>query len=155
MSFLFVDPGLNTGWATFTEIGLPTGRGIVRGVDKFVEWLNKQEPHRMIGYEDFHLFGHKAVAQTGSKMEASQVIGVLKMKKGEWDAKLVPYRPGTYRTGMQFAGQKIPKSHIADDLSAYYLGIYFLTTSGILTSQGRTVITRDSLLTAHPEHKRK
>lgn len=146
MSFLFVDPGLNTGWATFSGIGVPTGRGIVRHVDKFAEWIDEQEPADVIGYEDFHLFGHKAIAQTGSKMDASQVIGVLKKTKNDWKAELIPYRPGTYRTGMQYAGQKIPKSHIADDLSAYYLGIFHLITHGIITSQGRKVITRDNLL---------
>jgi hypothetical protein len=134
--YLVVDPGGATGWATFDEICRPTGRGIERGVDNFADWIDKlEDPASKIIYEDFRLFGHKAIAQVGSKMEASQVIGILKLKAKEWGAELIAQQPQAHKLGAMYSGKK-PGSHATShDIVAYNHGIYYLTRHGLINSR--------------------
>jgi len=134
--YLCVDPGGSTGWATFNEIALPTGRGIERGVENFAKWMNELDPPPvLIIYEDFRLFGHKAIAQVGSKMEASQAIGIIKAAATRWNSAMIAQQPQAHKLGAMYSGKK-PGAHAnSHDIVAYNHGIYYLTQHGLIDSR--------------------
>jgi hypothetical protein len=140
ISYLGVDPGAATGWAIFNELGLPTGRGIERGVDNFAEWIANCDAAETIIYEDFRLFPHKAIAQVGSRMEASQVIGILKLKAKEWGATLVAQAPQCYKVGELWSGKKVGAHKDSHDLVAYNHVFYYLSSHGIIPTKGRRMV---------------
>jgi len=146
MSYLFVDPGKSTGWATFNDMALPTGRGICKGVEAWNEWLKDKEPFKIVGYEEYQLFAHKAIAQVGSKMDTSQAIGVLKVYTAKWDSQVVPQRPQCWKLGCMYSGEKVPKGHPPDDKAAYWHGIYYLTKHGLINS----VLTKNKIIVRPP-----
>lgn len=77
---LSVDPGKSTGWAIFSIPNLePEHRGIARSVDEFTDLLikfGKASALRAVVLEDYIQRGYTNT--TGSRMEASQIIGALK-----------------------------------------------------------------------------
>src|SRR4051794_14244499 len=81
MSYLAFDPGKITGWAVFNDDGSVRSMGqatIDELIDLCVEWAALDEPIRAVIYEDFVVFKHKAKFLAGSRMEASQAIGIIK-----------------------------------------------------------------------------
>lgn len=76
--YLGVDPGETTGYALMETPEKMHSWGHVKFDDIF-DWLeNLPAGIEVIIMESFQLFGHKAKAQTGSKMKTSQVIGAVK-----------------------------------------------------------------------------
>lgn len=81
--YLSYDPGKTTGWARFNDDGSAVEYGQVSLDDLIdhldaMEKLHETDPVRTIIVEDFTLFSRMAKQQAGSKMEASQAIGMLK-----------------------------------------------------------------------------
>lgn len=133
---LSVDPGKATGWALFSN-GTLSNMGICRSIDEFVDWLTSIEIPDFIVYENFKLFSHKAVQQSGSTMEASQVIGILKgyarqnkIPTAEQPANVLPI-------AQKFTQVKMPKNHKdSHNISAYNHGYYWLVKNGFAEPVG-------------------
>lgn len=141
MKYLGVDPGGATGWSLWNDLPIPVARGISRGVDNFAEWIDMCDTCEVIIYEDFRLFPHKAIAQVGSRMEASQVIGILKLQAKKWGSRLIPQSPQCYKVGELWSGVKVGAHDKSHDLVAFNHVFYYLTQQGLITSKGRRVIT--------------
>jgi hypothetical protein len=81
---LFIDPGdVHVGLAVFTEAldGWLCTEAFEMSPDNaelFLKEVVQRGEFSVIGYERFRLFGHLALAQTGSEFRASQMIGVIK-----------------------------------------------------------------------------
>jgi hypothetical protein len=134
--FISFDPGKATGWATFDEEGNLTDKGIYRSLDDLKDGLQAvmlmgDQPKVFI-IEDFRLFSHKAVQQSGSDMPASQAIGSIELAAAVCRAEIVKQGSDILPIGERFAGVKLPKNHDeSHDIAAYVHGFYYLVKKGI------------------------
>lgn len=135
---LSVDPGDTTGLVTWSESGRELIRADVPLENLPKTFIDFDSELSTIVYEDFRLFAHKAVQQTGSKFGASQAIGMLKYLAFQTGAKMVAQKPDILRIAAMHAGVKIPRQgHITDSLSAYLHGFYYFENQGILGAVAR------------------
>lgn len=128
-----IDPGDSTGVAVWKDNG-ELVKNWKFSLEDFIDWANGIDfPVSTIVVEDFTLRRGKAVQQTGSKMKASQGIGVAKALAKRLGAKLVRQPSDRLKIAAMHAGVKVPAvSHIKDDVSAYLHGFYFFETRNIL-----------------------
>lgn len=128
---LAVDPGKTSGYVIMEEREpwsiLGHGHATVEGMADLLE--NYENPNGLstIIYEDFLLFKGKAIAQSGSRFEASQVIGMLKAFARKHGKLLVRQSTDNRDRGYAWAQVYRPsdhsKSHKWDALAhaSYYL----------------------------------
>ena len=74
---LVVDPGDTTGWARFNEDGTLHDKG-QSDFDSFLKFLIMNTYSRII-VEDYRLRAGKQAQQSGSRLQAEQVIGAWKL----------------------------------------------------------------------------
>lgn len=130
---LSVDPGQErVGFACWR----PHGKLICKFAMTFEEALNYlaslPTSYTDIVFEDYRLRQGKAVAQSGSRMETSQIIGAIKLLCILRDMKWHCQSPQILRLTGFHAGVDLPKGHIEDAMSAYLHGYYWFETQGIL-----------------------
>ena len=88
--YLALDPGLNTGWATWDKDGEVLAMGTTRDYDDLHKKLaGLPVSIRVVILEDFKLFRNKAIQQTGSRMPAPKAIGQIETFARLWNAKIV------------------------------------------------------------------
>lgn len=131
---LAFDPGETTGWASFSEQGEPTGNGqvsIVELIDLVERFKESEEPISIIIYEDFKLYKHKASRQVGSRMPASQAIGIIRTLIRVTGAKEVTQMSDILSTAQKWTQVFPPGAH-ADShrYDAYNHGMYYLIKEG-------------------------
>lgn len=128
------DPGDTTGWARFNSItGQPLGEGQLT-FDELLIWLREREylRHQLteLIVEDFALFQHRAIQQSGSKFVAVQVIGALKY----WAHGYCPVimQPPTIKKAAQAWSKRKPvgKHAASHSVDAYNHGFYYLHQQG-------------------------
>ena len=135
--YLAYDPGKTTGWAAFRDNGEVFAYGQV-SLEELIDHLNevqewsKTDPIKVIIYEDFIVYKSKAQKLTGSRMEASQAIGMIKKLASDTGAKLVQ-QPANIKSIAQKWTQLRPrgshdKSHWID---AFNHGAFYLINKGI------------------------
>lgn len=91
--YLGVDPGDTTGYAIFSDPQTMKEWGHIK-FDDMNDWIIGLPPGiKIIVIESFQLFSHKAKQQSGSKMKASQVIGMLKLYAKQIGAEVVEQPP--------------------------------------------------------------
>lgn len=133
--FIAIDPGKNTGVATFDSDGKDLGKHVFHEdtFRKFMANLLHVEGTVTFILEDFKLVQGKALEQTGSDMPAPRIIGAMQMIDtilGD-RSTIVLVRPGNLRTALKWAGyselaNKPYGWHCPDDLSAYAHGVMYL-----------------------------
>lgn len=133
--FIAIDPGKNTGVATFHSDGSDLGRYTFHEEKfrLFMAGLIHVKGTVTFILEDFRLVQGKALEQTGSDMPAPRVIGAMQMIDtilGD-DSNIVYVKPGNLRTALKWAGysefaNKPYGWHCPDDLSAYAHGVMYL-----------------------------
>lgn len=149
-TFLGIDPGKTTGLARIdVDIDL---KKIVHtnetecGWDLFcvilssMEVLAQERSHPItVIMEDFLLFQHKAKAQIGSRMEATQVIGAVKYVVGSSKGKInLTLQPSSINPiAAKWSGRAIkqandPNLHIPNPISAYNHVYYYLVNNSII-----------------------
>lgn len=133
--YLAYDPGKTTGWARFNDDGTihSTGQVDLSGLlTHLADMRDDGEPIKAIIYETFVLFKHKAQQQTGSKMEASQAIGMIKTLHNETGCSLIEQAPNVKYIAQKWSGVKPPSNH-ADShwVDAFNHGVFFLVKLGI------------------------
>lgn len=132
--YLAIDPGKSTGWATFNENGAGARNGVVYSRVDVYGLLTKVQPKFLI-VEDFALFPWKSNAQAWSKFEEVRVIGAIEF----WAfVKQVPMElqpSSVLAIATKWAGLKIPKGHLPDEMSAYSHGVYYLQRHGLRSLQ--------------------
>lgn len=76
-TLLAIDPGIYIGFATFDNKGNLNSMGQVH-LNDFTDWLEAQNPQpELLVVEDYRLFKHKALQQSGSKLETVKCIGII------------------------------------------------------------------------------
>lgn len=135
-NYLAIDPGVSTGYATFDSKGTLLSKGILRSLDELMDFLQEQSPIDTIICEDYRVYGHKAKAHTGSRVETVQAIGMVKVYANKWGAKLVLQPASILPIAQKFSGINLPSNHkLSHDFAALNHGIYYLTKEGILQSR--------------------
>ena len=132
-----IDPGDTTGIARWYTDG--------SFIDKFklpyedaIDYLAHANGISTLVLEDFRLRHGKAVAQTGSKFAAVQVIGAAKLYCRIHHTAYFAQSPQILKIAALHSGTDIPlKSHIDDDVSAYLHGYYWFESRGVLKPLAR------------------
>lgn len=134
MTYLAFDPGGVTGWCTFDDQGNATEFGqltLNELADQIEHWAQQSEIHTVI-YEDFKLFKHKAQKQAGSRMPASQAIGMIKLLIRRLDAKTVVQDSSIKSTAQKLTQMNPPSNHAESHwVDAFNHGAYYLINEGI------------------------
>lgn len=131
---LAVDPGDTAGWATF-EDGHLIDDGQISGADDFAQFCADAMSSKIdtIVIEDYKLMPHKAQQQAGSRFQAVQQIGMLKLLAKVLGAKIVLQGPDKYPIGLLLAGKTMPKDHKkSHHVVAYAHGWYYLVQQGLV-----------------------
>lgn len=137
--YLAIDPGKTTGYAFFDINGKPVKKGQIKGVEDFADWFMDLDPRpTVIIYEDFILFKNKALEQTGSNMEASQVIGIIRSMARRWGVELHKQPASVLPIAQKWAGITIKEMGSHDKthwVSAYCHGWYWLQKNKVIESR--------------------
>lgn len=132
---LAIDPGDTAGYAIFNDDGEPVDEGQISGAEDFadacIKWM--QNKISTIIVEDYRLMRHKAQQQAGSRFQAVQQIGMLKLLARSTGAKVVVQGPDKYPIGLLLAGKTMPKDHKkSHHVVAYAHGWYYLVQKGLV-----------------------
>lgn len=131
MTVLSLDPGKNIGRALWTESGKLLFNDLC-DLDTALSYLVNAKGITKIVYEDWQLFTRQS-EQTGSKMEASQLIGAVKLwAKLDSDRSIYSQPSSILPVSALHVGLKLPKGHTPDQMSAYLHGHYWFVENGIL-----------------------
>lgn len=137
--YLAYDPGKTTGWARFSDEGEAVSYGQV-SLDELMDHLDEMaavgEPIQAVIVEDWLLFKRKATQQVGSRMEASQAIGILKKFAKDNDANFV-LQPSNVKSIAQKWTQLKPVGSHANShwVDAFNHGAFYLINAGIRKTQ--------------------
>ena len=106
-----VDPGKTTGICIYNEDGTPDTFGQLT-IPEMVEFTNTYpEEVAMIVVEDYVLFKRRAMQQAGSRLHASQVIGMMEVLAAKKGAKLIKQPADRKLDGEKFSGVHPPSNH--------------------------------------------
>ena len=136
MTYLAIDPGHTTGWATFDEEGVFTGLGKITGEDKFLDWLEtqvKENKPRLVIIEQYRNRPGTAV-NSWSTGPTQQHIGAITRILRKAHVQMTMQDPSpALSIGLRFIGMHTlyEGKHVPDDVSAYAHGTYYLRRSGI------------------------
>lgn len=127
---LAIDPGITIGWCLFID-GEVNSLGTIK-LDSFTNWLESFDPKPdVIVVEDYKLFKHKALQQSGSRMETVKVIGMIESYVVRNRIKIVRQPSNILTIAGLWTETPIPKkSHLQDQVSAYLHGSYWLIRAG-------------------------
>jgi hypothetical protein len=131
-SYLALDPGHTTGWATFDDEGtvLDKGQfGLEDAVDILNNLINGDLKHIIVeDYKNYHWKKQKS----WSRNETSKVIGKIETL-AELSRVPVALQPASVRPiGYMWAGTTQPSNHaISHEYDAYAHGVYWLQSNGI------------------------
>lgn len=131
---LSVDPGKNVGYAYWKSDGTLVSKGVM-DIEDFIAKCSGpllEAGIEVIVYEDYTLRPNKAYAQRGSKLQASQIIGAVKLLAKLVGAKLVRQQPKDLKITALHAGVVLPKGHLPDELSAYLHGYRYFVVNEII-----------------------
>lgn len=132
--YIAFDPGKATGWATWNKEGEILDFGTAWSHNELQGVLESQpDSIKVVIYEDFKLFKHKARQQSGSRMDASLAIGRIDAFAAMWGAKVIRQdsniKPIAEKmTGRTTKGMAHYKTHVID---ATNHGDYYLFKAGV------------------------
>ena len=136
--YLAFDPGKVTGWARFDEAGEVQEMGqltLEELVPSIESWLDTEDSIEAVIYEDFIVFRHKAQKMAGSRMEASQAIGLIKGLAQRAGCKIVKQNSSIKPIAERWTQVKPPSDHSqSHQIDAYNHGKYYLINEGICKS---------------------
>lgn len=127
------DPGKVTGVAVFKDGKVEELLQVP--LDKFPKFLERlrddyQSGHIVYLFENFKLFSWKAKQQSGSSMEASQVIGMIKMSAAMIGADIEEQSPQVKSVAQKWSKIVPPKNHDnSHQVDAYNHGFYWLVSN--------------------------
>lgn len=137
--YMFIDPGVNTGWALFEDNGNEIDVFTTRSFEKTCKQLrdlitiNTKLNYKRIFIEDFRLYPSKAQAQLWSQFETVQVIGAVRARCLEFNIpyEVVPARNkdiGFMYLGIKEPSHSDPSNH---QMVAFAHGVFWLQNQGI------------------------
>lgn len=130
-----IDPGDTVGVCTWSQEGELRSK-FKLSLEEFITWCDDWalQPVQVVVIEDFTLRGHQAYRQRGSKLKASQGIGIAKAFAKRVGAKVVLQQPSILNIAAMHTGTKIVQ-HYDDDVSAYLHGYWYFESVGILRAK--------------------
>lgn len=134
---LAVDPGDTTGIAWWRDNGDFLGKAQIPLEELPQTWgaleAEFDEPIRVAIVEDFILFGKRAQSQTGSRMKASQGIGMIKAMCSQGNRKCVVQRADKKIIALKWSQIKMPSDHAkTHEWDAYLHGYFYLVSEGLI-----------------------
>lgn len=145
VQYIGIDPGYTTGWSVVEvdtdkkQIISDTGSMFkMETVDDLLNMLVQSGKKITLVCEDFTLFFHKARAQAGSNMPASQVIGIVRsaVRRSNGRLKLVMQSSKDNKIRAQHSGRQIPSNHDkSHDIAAYNHVFEYLLVNDIIKSR--------------------
>lgn len=131
MTVLALDPGKNIGRSLWSNQGIMLFKDVI-DLDTALSYLVNAEGVDTVVYEDWQLFTRQ-VEQTGSRMEASQLIGAIKLWEKLDERRFAKAQPSSILPiSALHIGIKLPKGHTPDEISAMLHGHYWFVERGIL-----------------------
>lgn len=130
------DPGKTTGFAIFE----PTGKLDTFGqlsMEQMEQFCNEyKEPVAVVIAEDYVLFKRRALQQSGSRMHASQVIGMLRVFARKMDAKFILQDAERKLDGERLSQKHPPSDHdYSHQVDAYNHAFFWMHRAGIVRSK--------------------
>ena len=127
------DPGKDTGVCLFQD-GHVVDMDILRGIGALQDFLiNSTKKPDLIVIEEFALRKTKALQQSGSHMETSQVIGMIKLWARQNNIPVVTQPANALPMGLMWGKLKMPKNHRNSHwISARAHGIYYMVANGMM-----------------------
>lgn len=129
--YLSIDPGKkNTGYAWFTDNGIPIENKSISDQNKFMDWLEAEDVSacELIIMETYRNRGGRA--NDWSSNETSQLIGMIKRFAYKNNIKIEDSESANLYIGLRFLNlyEKYGKrgQHVPDGLSALAHGVYVL-----------------------------
>lgn len=141
--YLSLDPGTNTGWATFDDLGNMLMWGTTHSKEPLYKVLDDYNP-RVVVMEDFELFPWKAKEQSWSPFDTVRIIGAVEHWCWQHNVDLIQQRPNIKSIGYMWAGLQPPdsKNSMRHQIDAFVHGYYYLQKQGIRKPQQTGTITR-------------
>ena len=133
---LSFDPGKRTGFAIFTwETGKLHSKTILEydELTTVLITLTPKHPPQVIVVEDY-IIRPGAANRGHARGEAMRVIGQLEGVAARLGCSLIKQRPEIRLVAAKWAGYKVPRGHMPDDMSAELHGIYYLRQQGKYTT---------------------
>ena len=132
MRLLAIDPGGANGvcWWTGDDIHME-GFDQVK-LNDLPKWLDAFDPKPdLIVYENFKLWKHRALQQSGSDLPAAQAIGMIKSYASIYNITIVDQSPQILGSAQMMSQMKMPKDHSQSHwVSAYLHGYWWLVKNG-------------------------
>ena len=131
------DPGDTTGWAAWDTEGNLQGMGQVT-LEDMPTFLHKYDDLEisLVIVEDFILFAKRAVKQAGSRMKASQGIGMLHLWAAQKGAQFLKQPASIKNAAMKWSQISMPGAHSeSHKFDAYLHGYYYLVTHDLIKTQ--------------------
>lgn len=128
------DPGKTTGVAKFVHGEVQEMNQIhIDDFPKFMDRVRDECQGEVVFlFENFRLFSWKAKQQSGSTMEASQIIGMIKMVAAGMGADIQEQSPQIKPVAQKWTGVIPPKNHAnSHQVDAYNHGVYWLISKGM------------------------
>ena len=137
---LAIDPGESSGWATYSATGEFQDAGICRSREGVYDLLKEVGPVAKVVIEDYRLFSHKAVQQSGSRLETVRVIGAIESWAAINDSEVI-LQPASIKSIAQKWSGIVPKgSHKnTHHIDAMLHGHYYLQRTEVIKPVRRLV----------------
>lgn len=135
--YLAFDPGDTTGWAIWDQDGDFLYMGQIAMEDLPFWWeRNITVAVRVVIVEEYILFGKRAKQQTGSRMKASQAIGMIKAMASRGSAQVIEQKSNIKPIAIRMSQISMPGNHSeSHQYDAYLHGYYYLVGQGIILTQ--------------------
>ena len=131
MIMLAIDPGGVNGIYWWDDEYKDAGFAQVKLKD-LPEWLEAHLPiPDLIVFENYRLWKHKALQQSGSDMPAAQAVGIIKSYTIRNNIDLLEQSPQILKQAELMTQVKMPSDHTQSHwVSAYLHGMYYLMKNG-------------------------
>lgn len=129
MNLLAVDPGDTSGWALYQK-GILTKWGQSRGLKGLLSDLKNLPTPDVFVVEDYRI--RPNVNHSYSRVNTIQVIGAIKAKALENDAKFILQEPSIKPIAYKWLNMSPPKDHsISHETDAMAHGYYYLVRTNV------------------------
>lgn len=123
---LAIDPGITIGWALFLD-GEATEMDEIQ-LGEFTYWLEDSITPDLIVVEDYKLFKHLALQQSGSHLETVRCIGIIESYTTRYRVPLIKQPSGILPIAERWTDTRRPLNHAKghNKICAYLHGEYYM-----------------------------
>lgn len=143
-AWISFDPGddtkPSTGVTLWNKEGvvLQTNELSVENLYLLLDWIELSCAPNAFIVEEFRLYQHKALAQSGSKLPTVQIIGSIKYcahRLGISGIDVYEIRADAKKIAAAWSQTKIPTGHLPNWMASYLIGYYHLHKIGIIKAK--------------------